>query len=44
LQWNRGKRRQSNQPRSRGFAVSQGRKPLAKWEISPSRVAASLVS
>jgi len=29
-----GTRRQSNQPRSGGFVVSQGREPLVKWKIA----------
>src|SRR5271157_4312107 len=42
--WNKALQQRSNQPRSGGFVVSQGREPLVRWEIAPSRVAASLVS
>ena len=44
LEWDKVRARQSNQPQSGGFVVSQARKPLVKWEIVRSRVAASLVS
>jgi len=42
--WNKALQQRSNQPRSGGFVVSQRREPLVRWEIAPSRVAASLVS